>query len=263
MVAIALGYVVLRAYLYYRGINDSHNLKFWAYALLFLEFVLSGVSTVGTCPAEPLIARSSRFVTASPLLRSPVCKTFVCQHFDGQGEVLVAQPTLSCHNTPNRVFWEWYASIMVLVYPVGVPTLFFVMLHLQRHKIKRVMLVQKALEDGRVPQYDKTMSKEEVDHTQELYDIVLRDHEKEDITIENIAHADSMKLRSESKSADTSHSPEVEQNSNVSDWRTNLMHLARQFKSAQTLQNEEGLAISPLLLAMQQYFEKYEGHMYW
>ena len=50
MVAIALGYVVLRAYLYYRGIKDTHNLKFWAYALLFLEFVLSGVSTVGTCP---------------------------------------------------------------------------------------------------------------------------------------------------------------------------------------------------------------------
>ena len=196
-------------------------------------------------------------MTALPLLRSPVCKTFVCQHFDGQGEVLVAQPTLSCHNTPNRVFWEWYASIMLLVYPVGVPTLFFVMLHLQRHKIKRVMLVQKALEDGRKPQYDKTMSKWEVDHTRELYDIVLRDHAKEDITIENIAHADSMKLRSESKSEATGHSPEV------SDRRTNLMNLLSQFKSAQTLQNEEGLAISPLLLAMQQYFEKYEGRMYW
>ena len=37
----------------------------------------------------------------------------------------------------------------------------------------------------------------------------------------------------------------------------------RQLKSAQTLANEEGLVISPLLLAMQQYFEKYEGRMYW
>ena len=30
---------------------------------------------------------------------------------------------MSCHNTPTRVFWEWYASIMVLIYPVGVPLL--------------------------------------------------------------------------------------------------------------------------------------------
>ena len=153
---------------------------------------------------------------------------------------------------------------MVLIYPVGVPLLFFVMLHLQRDKIKRVMLVQKALEDRRVPEYDRTMSEEEITHTKALFEVLRVSGENiEDITIKTIAHADSMKLRSESKSADTSHSPEVEQNSNVSDWRTNLMHLASQFKSAQTLKNEEGLAISPLLLAMQQYFEKYEGRMYW
>ena len=41
------------------------------------------------------------------------------------------------------------------------------------------------------------------------------------------------------------------------------MKLFSQFKSATTLQNTEDLAISPLLLAMQQYFEKYEGRMYW
>ena len=50
---------------------------------------------------------------------------------------------------------------MVLIYPVGVPLLFFVMLHLQRDKIIRVMLVQKALEDRRVPEYDDTMSEKE------------------------------------------------------------------------------------------------------
>ena len=57
MLAIALGWLALRAYLYYHKIKDSQNLRFWANALLFLEFVLSGVSTVGTCPAAPLIAR--------------------------------------------------------------------------------------------------------------------------------------------------------------------------------------------------------------
>ena len=172
---------------------------------------------------------------------------------------MIAQPTLSCHNTTNRVFWEWYASIMVLVYPVGVPMLFFVMLHLQRDKIKRVMLVQKALEDGRVPEYDETMSPEERAHTKALFARLCETEQKlEDITIRTIAHEDSIQYRK-----DASESPEPVQNSNVSDRRKNLMRLMGQFKSAQTLNNDEGLAISPLLLAMQQYFEKYEGRMYW
>ena len=170
---------------------------------------------------------------------------------------MVEQTTLSCHNTTARVFWEWYASAMLLVYPVGVPLLFFVMLHLQRDKIKRVMLVQKALEDGMVLSYDKKMSNEEMQHTRDLYDLVLCDRKKEEITIENIAHADSLLRREQGSSKE-------EKNSNgSSDRRTNLMKLVSQFKSATTLQNTEDLAISPLLLAMQQYFEKYEGQMYW
>ena len=71
---------------------------------------------------------------------------------------MIAQPTLSCHNTTNRVFWEWYASFMVLIYPVGVPLLFFVILFLHRGKIKRVMLVKKCLvspfEKGQALEYD-------------------------------------------------------------------------------------------------------------
>ena len=189
-----------------------------------------------------------------------MCKTFVCQHFDGQGEVLIAQPTLSCHNTSNRVFWEWYASFMVLIYPVGVPLLFFVMLHLQRDKIKRVMLVQKALEDRRVPEYDRTMSEEEITHTKALFEVLRVSGENiEDITIKTIAHADSLRRRGD---------PEYDHKRpalprNASDRRKNLQRLMSQFKSSTTLQNDEGLTISPLLLAMQQYFEKYEGRMYW
>ena len=192
--------------------------------------------------------------------RSAVCKTFVCQHFDGLGEVLIAQPTLSCHNhSSNRYFWEWYASFMVLIYPVGVPVLFFVMLHLQRDKIVRVMLVQKALEDGRVPEYDDTMSDEQKAHTKTLFELLRANGETiEDITIKTIAHADSMHRQSESE--EVSHASE---SAHASDRRKNLMELMSQFKSAQTLNDDEGLVISPLLLAMQQYFEKYEGHMYW
>ena len=49
MIAIVLGWLAVRAYNYYHKIKDPHNLKFWANALFFLEFVLSSVSTVGTC----------------------------------------------------------------------------------------------------------------------------------------------------------------------------------------------------------------------
>jgi hypothetical protein len=233
---IALGWLAVRAHNFYTGAGNKSNMKFWANSLLFLEFVLSGVSTI-------------------------VCKTFVCQHFDGQGEVLVAQPTLSCHNHyQNRYFWEWYACFMVLIYPVGVPLLFFVMLHLQREKIIRVMLVQKALEDGMVPEYDKTMSKKEIAHTKALFEVLQASGEKiEDITIKTIAHADSMRRRMEAEGEQKR--PALPRN--VSDRRQNLMHLVSQFKSSQTLEDDEGLAISPLLLAMQQYFEKYEGRMYW
>ena len=143
---------------------------------------------------------------------------------------------------------------MVLIYPVGVPLLFFVMLHLQRDKIIRVMLVQKALEDGRVPEYDDTMSEEQKAHTKTLFEVLRANGGTiEDITIKTIAHVDSMQRRSESEA---SHASESE---HASDRRTNLMELMSHF----TLEDDEGLAISPLLLAMQQYFEKYEGCMYW
>ena len=49
------------------------------YVFAFLEFVLSGVSTV-------------------------ICKTFVCEEIVGEGQVLVEQPTLSCARGPTR---EW------------------------------------------------------------------------------------------------------------------------------------------------------------
>ena len=146
---------------------------------------------------------------------------------------------------------------MVLIYPVGVPLLFFVMLHLQRDKIIRVMLVQKALEDGRVPEYDDTMSEEQKAHTKTLFEVLRANGGTiEDITIKTIAHVDSMQRRSESE--EESHASE---SGHASDRRKNLIELMSQL--AHTLEDDEGLAISPLLLAMQQYFEKYEGHMYW
>ena len=172
---------------------------------------------------------------------------------------MVAQPTLSCHNTTSRVFWEWYASFMVLIYPVGVPVLFFVLLHLQREKIKRVMLVQKALEDGKAPEYSDTMSEEEQEHTKALFTILSATGEDlDDITIHTIAHADSVRRRSQEDSNLGCRSAFQIRTSEPT-----VRGLVRQFNSSRTLQDDEGMRISPLLLSMQHYFEKYEGPMYW
>ena len=77
--------------------SKGGNFEPLPYVFAFLEFVLSGVSTV-------------------------ICKTFVCEEIVGEGEVLVEQPTLSCARDPTREWWEAYASIMLLVYPIGVRT---------------------------------------------------------------------------------------------------------------------------------------------
>ena len=78
----------------------SNGIDFEALPLVlaFLEFVLSGVSTT-------------------------ICKTFVCEEIVGEGQVLVEQPTLSCARDPLREWWEAYATIMLIVYPIGVSEL--------------------------------------------------------------------------------------------------------------------------------------------
>ena len=62
VVLIIVGRLALGARNMYKGIKNAQNLEFWAYVLLFLELVLSGVSTIGACAARPL---TERFVTAS------------------------------------------------------------------------------------------------------------------------------------------------------------------------------------------------------
>ena len=67
VVLIIVGRLALGARNMYKGIKNAQNLEFWAYVLLFLELVLSGVSTIGACAARPLAERA---VTASPSLCS-------------------------------------------------------------------------------------------------------------------------------------------------------------------------------------------------
>ena len=99
--------------------------QMWSYVLVFLEFVLSGVATV-------------------------VCKTFMCEEIEGEGKVLLQQPTLLCEDLDGKVsttrrFFEVYSGLMILVYPVGVPVLILVLLMRRQNKIMRVMKAKMAI----------------------------------------------------------------------------------------------------------------------
>ena len=57
VVLIIVGRLALGARNLCKGMKNAQNIKFWAYVLLFLELVLSGVSTIGACAARPLTER--------------------------------------------------------------------------------------------------------------------------------------------------------------------------------------------------------------
>ena len=82
-----------RAYDMYHG-RQENNLTLLAWMFAFVEFVLADVTTI-------------------------ICKTFVCEKIEGDGWVLFEQPTLSCESGPVRDWWTGYASLMIIIYPIG------------------------------------------------------------------------------------------------------------------------------------------------
>ena len=246
---------------------------------------------------------------------------------------MIAQPTLSCHNTSNRVFWEWYASFMVLIYPVGVPLLFFVILFLHRVKIKRVMLAKKCLvsriekiqaleydipkmfpdpkEQRRVKVHTEALLKV-LEHVDEAVKAVIAEAHRQQLAAAADAPDDASASPSDAASSDgdvcasddivsveeqhriktlieLSKSETHELFIDVSKGETfddvairmiayadSMFHGSQTsagghklMKLKSTLQNDPAMIetgpfnISPVLLAMQQYFERYEGRMYW
>ena len=99
--------------------------------------------------------------------------------------MVLSQPTLSCHNTSSQGSSGSGTRLMVLVYPVGVPLLFYVVLFSHRDKIKRVMLVVKGLmgrfeetqvKERDIPEMSAAMSQEGKDalekHMEALFKVV-------------------------------------------------------------------------------------------
>ena len=239
LIVIVAGIALFFGYNSYQK-RPEQNFEVWAYVLAFLEFVLSGVSTV-------------------------VCKSFVCEEIEGEGTVLVEQPTLLCVKLNGEVsairrWWEAYSAIMMVVYPIGVPLFILVLLYLQRDKIQRVMRVKKALIVIEMHNKDVARGEQELqdiknqkekDHLTSLVrhfsESTNRDDDEDEISIKDIARRDS-------------NSPAHSSNAPVAR-HTRLQ--ASQLKSSLALANSNEREVSKVLLAMSHIFEKFEPDTYW
>ena len=256
LIVIVAGIALFFGYNSYQK-RPERNFEVWAYVLAFFEFVLSGVSTV-------------------------VCKSFVCEEIEGEGTVLVEQPTLLCVKLDGEVsairrWWEAYSAIMIVVYPIGVPLFILVLLHLQRQKIQRVMWVKKALtvSETKGPERGEQALQDISDETEkEHLTLLFKEFNKEiatirkdarvrrqqalpresanqdnedEVSIERIAHRDSTSPR---RSSDATFSREARL-------------VASQLKSSVTLADPNERGVSKVLLSMSHIFDKFEPETYW
>ena len=92
---------------------------------------------------EPPIDRSGVFLAAAfmvlflslPASSTTILRTFHCLTFeDGTGSYLYAHLSIDCESDVQRRM-EIYAWLMVMVFPVGVPSIYFVSLYRVRDKI--------------------------------------------------------------------------------------------------------------------------------
>ena len=74
-----------------------------------------------------------------------IMQCFKCEQIGGE-LLLRAQLTLACDGTGRRQAHVAIAAIMVLLYPIGVPALFFTLMYPNRHTIKTVMEAAKELD---------------------------------------------------------------------------------------------------------------------
>ncbi|CAN0196672.1 unnamed protein product [Scytosiphon promiscuus] len=69
-----------------------------------------------------------------------VFSTYSCDYVEDLGvSLLRADYSISCDH-PNHVFYEWYAALMIFMYPIGIPALFAVLLLKRRDKINPPVL---------------------------------------------------------------------------------------------------------------------------
>ena len=86
-----------------------------------------------------------------PAVAMKIFSTFACSEFDGEyGSFLKVDYSIACDDSSERGAYTAYAGLMILVYPLGIPTMYFVLL------FRKLKLIDPGQEE-----FEKTMSKEE------------------------------------------------------------------------------------------------------
>ena len=70
-----------------------------------------------------------------PSISVKIFTTFACQDFDDGTSFLLVDYSLDCQSD-QHTFFEAYAGLMVCVYPIGVPTMYFFLLFRTRQQLK-------------------------------------------------------------------------------------------------------------------------------
>ena len=76
-----------------------------------------------------------------PSTSAAIFATFQCEPLDDGSSWLRADLSIDC-NSPTHNWYVWYASCMVLVYPVGTPLLYYVILRCHKKAVDRLRVNQ-------------------------------------------------------------------------------------------------------------------------
>ncbi|CAM9331267.1 unnamed protein product [Discosporangium mesarthrocarpum] len=71
---------------------------------------------------------------SSLCLSLQVLQTFQCQDFDDGTSFLKTDYSISC-NSQSYEIMKWYAVVMLVVFPVGIPVTFLLLLFMQRRSL--------------------------------------------------------------------------------------------------------------------------------
>jgi predicted outer membrane repeat protein len=106
-----------------------------------------------------------------------VFRVFQCETFDNGESYLVADYSINC-DAPNRSFYLAYGAMMILVYPIGIPLVYAIVLFSYRKKInpdwrKVIDANEKVFVSNRVIQQEKIKVRNtypEIDNIRNLFD---------------------------------------------------------------------------------------------
>ena len=71
-----------------------------------------------------------------PATSKTIFRTYVCESFDDGFLKLQADFSLDC-SSPRHIFMQLYASIMLCIWPIGMPLCFYILLYSNKNDIQR------------------------------------------------------------------------------------------------------------------------------